>query len=110
MSLAKAGAESKNPASLEAGQKLDQRKHQRDPAPFYTQEAISMTKPEDPKFEDFLELYNKLNDQSKREILDIAHYHIWRAMGEAEYPCRIIRGAWLNFRHEIKMLFKRGKP
>ena len=87
---------------------LDHRNN--DPAPFYTQEAKSMTDNEDPKFEDFLETYNQLNDQAKRDVLDIAHYHVWRSTGKAKFPRRAMRGAWLNFRHEIKKLFNWGKP
>lgn len=69
-----------------------------------------MTNDEGTKFEDFLEVYSKLNKQAQRDVLDIAHYHIWRSTGEAKFKRRAMRGAWLNFWHEIEKLFKRGKP
>lgn len=69
-----------------------------------------MTNNKNPKFEDFLELYDKLNDQGKRDVLDIAHYHTWRSTGKAKFKRRAIRGAWLNFWHKVEKLFTQGTP
>lgn len=56
----------------------------------------------EPTFEEFTNVIDKLEPKARRDVLDIAVYLVWKQTGTPAPWRSVIRGAWLNFVSKIK--------